>query len=414
MRNIKNKKFEKRNIKDLLKKLAVVFAIPTVMGASLTGCGSKDIASTDATSVSTDANTENKSTEEKTTVTKTPTTEKVTEATTQASIVVSDSLNINDNDSIENTVDKIYLDDKEFYDQNGISKNDIRNMIFVINDKYTDENGKVLMDEDSMFKAYDSIDMVMYSDGLFQKIDNVATKDYDVDNFELIKQPSLVKYVDMNLSGSTVLVDEIKEYEKLRDYQVDKMNKEGKFDIDVVNQYVIKNEVTDINSNSNPLSAVRGNGQIYVMASTHKYALDMAGKMNDYDSIYLKAPEYEGINTVKINLTTGERDVMGAVERLLLDGIVTEEQFNNIVTFVKQEIESEKSTDSIIKAVGADYDLNVDYSNLLVSYVKAEMSMSVTGWLDVRCAAMNKAEEAIIEKSKTSSKDDVKKLVYTI
>ena len=393
MRKIVNKKF---------KKAGLLLAL----GLVLSGCGkTKDTTNTETSSI-TEAVTTEKQTEIQTTEPKTE------EVTTEVKVV--DGLDITNNASIEATVDTIFAEDEEFYKENGISKNDIRNMIFIINDKEKDEDGKLLFDEATFERTFECIDTVLYSNEVDQKIDNVATVDYEVDNFEAKKQPSLVKYVDMNLSGSYVLVDEIQEYEKMRDYQVEKMNKEGKFDIDAINQYVIKNEVTDINNNSNPMSAIKGNGQAYVMASTHKFALDMAGMMNSYDTIYLTAPEYDGINTVKINLTTGEKEVIDDAERLLRTGKIDMEEFNKIVTFIKEESEVINSDADMIKRVSADYDLDVDMSNLFVAYVKADTSMSVVRYFDIRCSVMKHYYDIVEENAKTTSKDDVKKLVYTI
>ena len=405
MRNIKNKSFKKRNIKDILKRLAVAFSIPTLMG-TLAACGStKDVTSEPTTSASTDANTENTTASEEVTTdaTEKVTTEKATEASTQAPIVVSDTLDINDNVSIENTVDKIYLDNKTFFDQSGMSKDDIRAMILVINDKFTNEDGTPAINPEIMNRGFDGINIVLYSDGFIQKMDNVNTVDYDVDKFELEKQPSLVDFIDVNISGGAVLADEVKEYEKLRDYEVDYMNKEGKLDVEAINQAVIKNEVTDINENSNPMSSVRGIGQQYLMASTHLYRLNMAAVANNYDGIYLRAPEYDGINTVKINYTSGERDVIGAVERLIIDGLLPEETYNNVVTIIKKELELNKSDKEIIEAVGAEYEIKMDYRNLILADVKARMSMASTSYLDVQCSRYKEFDDKVLSLSNSNT-----------
>ena len=311
MKNTMDNKFEKRNIKNTIKKFAVTLVIP-VLG-SLSACGSNtNVTNEPTTSASTNANTENTTASKELTTTsstekqtasnekQTESTEKETEAATQAPVVVSDTLNIDDNASIENTVDKVYLDNKTFFDQSGMSKDDIRAMILVINDKFTNEDGTPAINPEIMNRGFDGINIVLYSDGLIQKMDNVNTVDYDVDKFKLEKQPSIIDLIDANKSGGAILADEVKEYEKLRDYEVDYMNKEGKIDVEAINQAVIKNEVTDINENSNPMSSVRGIGQQYLMASTHLYRLNMAAVANNPDGIYLRAPEYDGTITVKI------------------------------------------------------------------------------------------------------------------
>ena len=319
-----------------------------------------------------------------------------------------------ENLKIEKLVEDIYKQDKEFYEQTGMNIDDIRNMYFVINDKYKDVDGNLLMDENDMLRAYDCINEIMYSASLDIKIKNITDKDYDIDNFDLIKQPSLVSYVNMELAGSKVLVDELKEYEQLRDKMVEQMNKDGKLDvnaINTINEAVIKNEVTDINSNSNPISAVRGNGQKYLMAATHSYRLAMAGAVNN-DVIYLTAPEYDGIPTVKINYTIGERDVIGEFERMARDEkYLSQEQYDNIVSYVKKEVEIGVTDKEIVQGVSADYDLEMDYSNLIVAAIKAEMSMSSTSWHDIMCS-YEAVSRKNAKKVNTESKNTVKKLIF--
>lgn len=382
MRTFKNIKIEKYNKKGLL--------IGVAMLTLLVGCGK-----TNTTETNVPADTEKSATSENTTATNKDT-EKVTEKITEATEVpAKDGLDVNDDASIEATVDMIYAKNPEFYDQNGMSKDDIRYMIFVINDKYTDEENKPVMNQDEMARGFDGINVALYSDGLIQKMDNVNTVDYDVDKFELIKQPTLVDYIDLNLAGGKLLAEEVAEYEELRDYEVDYMNKEGKIDVDTINKSVIENEVTAINNNSRPMTSVRGNGQLYLMASTHVYRLNMAAVANNYDSIYLTAPEYDGINTVKINYTAGERDVIGAVERLILDGLLSEETYNNVVTFIKKELDQNKTDKEIIQAVAAEYDLEVKYDSLILADVKARMSMASTSYLDVTCNAYARTNQAV-------------------
>ena len=125
--------------------------------------------------------------------------------------------------------------------------------------------------------------------------------------------------------------------------------------------------------------------------------------MNDNDAIYLRAPEYDEINTVKINLTKGERDVLGVVENLIVNGLVTDEQYDNIVTFVEKEQELGVEKDEIIKTAAADYDLEMDRSNILVSGAMAELSMSVYGWNRTMCSSFNSAKLATILKNGVES-----------
>ncbi|MBR3116551.1 MAG: hypothetical protein IKF36_01595 [Bacilli bacterium] len=403
MRKISNKKFDKKTIKELIFRVALVTALAT----GFTACG-KNNTNNSGTEVVADAST--KVSEKPEEVITEKETEKTTEATSETKKELVGSLNVEDNASIEATVDTIYNDNKEFYEKNAIDKDTIRDMIFVINDKYTDEDGNVIIDNGRIDKASAAIDTVMYSDTFRQKIDNVNTKEFDVDKFECMSHPSLTKYVDLNLAGSKALVEEIEEYETVRDHEIDVMNKTGETDLDAIYDYVIKQEVTDINYDSNNIGSFAKNGQKYVAALTHVNGLRMAAAMNNH-TIYLEAEVYGNIETVKINFTQDERDLNATVETLMREGLITEENYENAVSYVEVAEELNLTDEEMAKQFSNKYYISLNDSNLLIAYAKNIMKMEVTGWNNIACTQIHKAKQAI--ESKTTSLNGAKKLFYS-
>ena len=81
-------------------------------------------------------------------------------------------LDINNDASIEFFVDQNFETYSEFYNSYGISKDQVRDIVFVLNDKYTDSEGKLIIDEDRASEAYMNIKVIIgqSDDSIRQKI----------------------------------------------------------------------------------------------------------------------------------------------------------------------------------------------------------------------------------------------------
>ena len=149
----------KKELIELRKKLAAGALAGTIALGSLTGCGKNDdkmtydefLAQYEQEHATEEASTE------------TQTTESVSEE------YVSEGLNAEADASIEEIVDESYEEYQEFYDSVGIDKNQIRNMIFFVNDKYE------TLTEDELGLAYCNIERIMLPYKVSQKIDNINT-----------------------------------------------------------------------------------------------------------------------------------------------------------------------------------------------------------------------------------------------
>lgn len=262
-----------------------------------------------------------------------------TEATTEA--VVTEGLDINNNVSIEKTVDESYERYNEFYTSHGISKDQLRDVIFILNDKYTDEFGKLIINEDRASEAYSNIKKMLGNTGssMLQSMDNINTIEYDpvngkdIDNSWLIcEHPSFVPLIDRNIAGGQATIEKISEYEELRDHEIKLMNETNKYDREAINNFVINMEIGDYNTNQDNMDNITKNGQKYLLAAYKYAALDFAAIAN-INTIYLEG--YSGVEeNIKINPTDEERFLESDVITMLQEGLIDVDTFNNITTEV--------------------------------------------------------------------------------
>ena len=393
-------------IKERIKKYAFLAGFAT-MTLSLSSCGETKT-DTATTSVSTEATTN--------TSTEVPTKEVVAEATTEKVDTGIDSLNINDNASIEQAVDNTYEKYREFYKNNAMGKDEIRDIIFVINDKYTDEDGKLVIDEDRAIDAYMNIKKILFSSAMKQKLDNINIKDVKVENnFKIEEHPTLIDFVDQDLAGGELIADEIKEYEALRNSQIKQLNDTESYNREEVKAYVIKNEVTDIDNHSNDISNFGKNGHKFVCAAVHEAALNMAAIEFPEDDVI--EVDYDGTvrPTIKINPTIGERDLEASVLRLRLEGLISDEEYNDVVSYVRSEVEVMDDKEELEKKIVEKWDIELDDANLLIAYAKYLNSMAITRHYDYECDEQNETVKDIqVKRSNTSSLNNVNELIYTL
>lgn len=285
-----NKRFE---------ALALVSALALT---SLVGCGKKDevtLSRDEYNKIMSVVNSEEE-------------TASATEATTEVEekdvdTFVPGDLDIDSNASIENEVEAIYEANAEWYDDRGMDKDEIRDLIFVANDKYTDEEGNLIIDEDRAQEAYANIERIMGNAGspILQKMDNINTIEYEKDseiglqvseenNWNIIEYPSLTQYIDTDKAGGKVTVEKLEEFEELRDYEVKTMNETGKYDRDRINEFVDNMEITKYNSNGGNKGGTDKNGQEYIIAAYKDAALQFAAKANP-NWIYLEGYGYDDV-----------------------------------------------------------------------------------------------------------------------
>ena len=422
-----------------MRKINGKRVLATALTASMlltAGCGKTDKVNKDV-STQTDAIT-------------TEATEEVVTATESEAIEVTNDtfidgdLDIYNDASIEHEAEESYNDFKEFYDNHGIDKDQIEDMIYVLNDKYTDESGNAIIDNARAEDAYANIDTVMgadVDDEIIQKIDNINTINYQYaedDSEEFIAQqesiseevdeanstwtieeyPTFDNLVDTDIAGGAKTAEKLSEYVEMRNTVIDGLNKDV-IEKDTIAEYIKKQEVTDYNANQDGMNAIKGNGQKYAIASSKNAALQMAAPAF-YTETYL--PGYDAIDqNIKINPTNEEifleNTIIDMIEAGTLDkdaaNAVIDEIGNNTITDETGALTYTGEEDTLIEK----YAINNDQLRLLMSYSFYRTTMAYVKDKEVMCEEKNETHNEIdkLLNNKESKNDltnkNVKKLI---
>ena len=422
-----------------MRKINGKRVLATALTASMlltAGCGKNDKTNKDV-STQTDAIT-------------TEATEEVVTATESEAVKVTNDtfidgdLDIYNDASIEHEAEENYNDFKEFYDNHGIDKDQIEDMIYVLNDKYTDESGNAIIDNARAEDAYANIDTVMgadVDDEIIQKIDNINTINYQYaedDSEEFIAQqesiseevdeanstwtieeyPTFDNLVDTDIAGGAKTAEKLSEYVEMRNTVIDGLNKDV-IEKDTIAEYIKKQEVTDYNANQDGMNAIKGNGQKYAIASSKNAALQMAAPAF-YTETYL--PGYDAIDqNIKINATNEEifleNTIIDMIEAGTLDkdaaNAVIDEIGNNTITDETGALTYTGEEDTLIEKYG----LTNDQFRMLMSYSFYRTTMAYVKYKEVMCEEKNETHNEIdkLLNNKESKNDlnnkNVKKLI---
>ena len=337
-------------------------------------------------------------------------------------------LDINNDASIEYFVDQNFETYSEFYNSYGISKDQVRDIVFVLNDKYTDSEGKLIIDEDRASEAYMNIKVIIgqSDDSIRQKIDNINTILYAKENpsdetaqslaaeieasndWKIIIHPTLVTLIDKNVAGGLATIEEISEWEKERDHQIDVMNSNS-YDKESINNYVINQEITEYNSDTNNMNRINKNGQKFAVACANFTSLTIAAKENQY-TIYL-----EGYNVIdqniKINPTDEERFLENDVITLVQEGLIDASMSDSIISEAKSYSKAGYSVTEIEEILHEKYTIDSANLRLLVSYAHYLTTMANEKYLDVECDEEAETIDDIVIKRNNISSTNTRKLV---
>ena len=337
-------------------------------------------------------------------------------------------LDINNDASIEYFVDQNFETYSEFYNSYGISKDQVRDIVFVLNDKYTDSEGKLIIDEDRASEAYMNIKVIIgqSDDSIRQKIDNINTILYAKENpsdetaqslaaeieanndWKIITHPTLVTLIDKNVAGGLAAIEEISEWEKERDHQIDVMNTNS-YDKESINNYVINQEITEYNSDTNNMNRINKNGQKFAVACANFTSLTIAAKENQY-TIYLEG--YNAIDqNIKINPTDEERFLENDVITLVQEGLIDASMSDSIISEAKSYSKAGYSVTEIEEILHEKYTIDSANLRLLVSYAHYLTTMANEKYLDVECDEEAETIDDIVIKRNNISSTNTRKLV---
>lgn len=423
---MKNRKFK-------IKKLVATGLIASMILSVLSGCdkSNKQVENTEATTVATSTATEATSTEA------------AVEETTESVTFVDGDLDIDNDASIEHEVNSNFNKYEESYVSMGIDKDALRNVVLVLNDKYTDSEGNVIISEEDAKKAYSDIKKMLGINGsqFIQKIDNINSIEFadkleedfegtllsvgydsetisyiDRDQFisdsrsvadeisasndwEILEYPSFDNLVDQDKAGGKVLVEKLNEYKSLIDDESNMMNSQNKFDKERINSFVKDMEITDYNASEDAMNSLEGNGQLFTLAALKNGALQFAAKMN-YTETYL--PGYDSIEeNIKINATNEEifleNDILTLEEQGKLDSDVLD---SSVTYIIRQEglgytVEEEEILDK--------YAVDSDTARIMLSYAHYLTTMAYYKYEADMCTQFDKTVKKIRELNGTET-----------
>ena len=282
-----------REIKNRVLKIAAPITALAILAGGIAACNRNKKSDTTATT---------------TTVTTAP----VVTETTEEEIVTPEldlsTLDVTNNDSISHFAEQNYLEYQEFYVKHGITVDDVTNMILTINDRYTDEEGNLLITADEAINAYTNINTILESDDIIQTIDNIhffMNGDLTEENLEEIElldnHPSVLSLIDTHIEGSEYTIENVSEYEELRNELIGNLNAYlvyhfDKFEdlrdesidpetvipynVERINNYLFDQEIYEYNNNRDNLDNVITNGYRWLLDTTDKKACDITSQVN--------------------------------------------------------------------------------------------------------------------------------------
>lgn len=283
-----------REIRNRVLKIAAPITALAILAGGIAACNRNKKADTTATTT--------------TAVTTAP----VVTETTEEEIVTPEldlsTLDVTNNDSIHHFAEQNYLEYQEFYVKHGITVDDVTNMILTINDRYTDEEGNLLITADEAINAYTNINTILESDDIIQTIDNIhffMNGDLTEENLEEIElldnHPSVLSLIDTHIEGSEYTIENVSEYEELRNELIGNLNAYlvyhfDKFEdlrdesidpetvipynVERINNYLFDQEIYEYNNNRDNLDNVITNGYRWLLDTTDKKACDITSQVN--------------------------------------------------------------------------------------------------------------------------------------
>ena len=336
--NLNNRKElkTKNPIKGLKRYIAAILTVVTI-GTSTVGCKGnynntfQTLSPTPTESVNNDSDSKNISTP-------IPTPEVVTPTETPKK----GDIDTDDNNSIETAVEKNYNNYEEFYESKGISEDQVRDLVFVLNDMYVDEDGNLIINEDRVHEAYSNIRDILYSDEMINMIGIIDEKENGIDierDYTINEHPSLVKLVDVNKTGGAATASKLADYEEIRDAEIQKMNTEKKYDKEIIKEYVINNSISDVNVNVDHMDNITKNGQKFIVAATKFYGLQMAASMNSHTE-YIEVNR-DGVSSIKINPNEKERKMIADYNQYADEGIqIPESLSKDYIEYLNKKLDT--------------------------------------------------------------------------
>lgn len=316
-----------------------------------------------------------------------PTTEEVIETTESVVENVEDTTEFVEEDflSIDN-MDSKYNLYKDYYENHGIDEQEFYNMNYVLNDKLVDDEGKLIMSVEDVWTAYSNLSNLINVPEISQKIDNINAKAYGIDlndNIIIPEIPKVSEMINPETKDAKFAISKLEEFEEFRDNLINDLNNKSDYDKEAIKEYVIKLNVTDVNSGNAYAQRVNSNSLTYVLADVNINALQLAAMAyNQYEYLDINV---DGVKGLKINPTNGESDIENAVNQLLEQGWINEATLSDALAYYTYSVALNKEVDTV--EISERLGVSIDQANLLLAYVQYRTKMAITSHIQTECNA---------------------------
>ena len=195
---------------------------------------------------------------------------------------------IDEKQLIDQKVDLLYEEGKEFYRFDGYHKDDIKRVYLVLNDKVFDENGKPLMSDYQAFRAYGQLSDTLFPFDIDYRIQYIkeSGRGFDLVETHVVTPPSIIPYFD---DTTGIDVDKIIEFENFREKLINGL-KEKVYDESLIIEYA--NELIAEEANGDVLNGNTSNditiSLIYYNVVSRAYMITGEQIYSDYEHKYAK------------------------------------------------------------------------------------------------------------------------------
>lgn len=286
----------------------------------------------------------------------------------------------------ENTLTQYYNRYNEYFNAHGIDQQELFDMVCVLNDKITDDNGDLMYSVEDIWTAYSNISDLIEVPEVAQKIDNINAKEYGIDINDTIvinEMPKLSDMINTESKDSAFTIEKLVEFENFRDNLIKELNETGKYDKEKIREYVIKLTVTDINEGNGYTHRISSNSAEYVLSDINVSALQLAAMA--YNQQEFLDVNVDGVKNLKINPTNGESDIENAVSQLLENGWINEATVAAAVSYYTYQVALNNEVDG--EYIAERLGVTIDQANLLLAYVEYKSKMAITSYIQTKCNA---------------------------
>lgn len=397
-------------------KKAIATGLVGAMVLSFTACGEADSKNTDlasATNAAQELDTENN-------------TEKLDQAIENASTeatnfeeepYVEGELNINNDLSVSERVDELYRDYEDYWNYRGLDKNDITNILYVLNEKTTDSEGNaIIKTEEELNKVISNIKEIVMPSNLIKKAEKIRRVKDGKDDEKILEEydynmpeiPLISRLLDLNKGGAEFTASKLDEYQTEIEYQRVLMN-DDEYDLESMDEFIRVIERYDSESSEVGDQNTDDHSHLWLLSYSKKKALNLDGTMKPDDEHWVY-DEY-GYQLAKVSKTDEERKREDIIEEY-------KNKYGDSFNSVMSELEEDKTegltidNQYILDSYNYDW-MNEELASIIVNYLIDESQMAYRKQEEIAYNHQWQIEKEFKDvMSKTSSLNSAPKIYY--